>query len=198
MMPPHRALFQHPLRPLCLAAAAALLLCTPPAGTKFYTFDTDYLTKADGKFREKKYAEALIKYDEIIKKFPRTPSARTALYKTGFVNIYYDNPTPDWPAALKAFRLFQKQYGDDPRIDEVNTWIRILVAMESFAEQYGESSAKMQKLKIKTIERNETVEQLREEFLRCSFEKDSLNLEKNALIQKIKVLETTIEKMEGK
>jgi septal ring factor EnvC (AmiA/AmiB activator) len=114
----------------------------------------------------------------------------------GFVNIYFDNPEADWSAALKAFRLFQKQYGDDQKIEEVNTWVRILVTMESFAAQYGESSARIQKLKTKTIEKSESVEQLREEFLRCSFEKDSLALEKNALVQKIKELESTILKIE--
>jgi outer membrane protein assembly factor BamD (BamD/ComL family) len=164
--------------------------------TTAYTFDKQILAEAEGKLKERKYTEALAKYNEIVKTFPRTASARIALYKIGFVNIYYENPQADWSAALNAFRLFQKQYGDDAKIDEVNTWIRILVAMESFAAQYGESSQRIQKLKTKTQKNIESVEQLREEFLKCSFEKDSLNLEKNALIQKIKELEATILKIE--
>jgi outer membrane protein assembly factor BamD (BamD/ComL family) len=194
MMPLHRTLFRCAFLWSCFAAVA-LLLCAPTA-TKLYTFDTDLLAKADGKFKQRKYAEALTQYKDIITRLPKSVSAPTALYKIGFTNIYFDNPQPDWTAALKAFRLFQKQYGNDPKIDEVNTWIRILVVMESFAAQYGESSARTQKWKNKTLERNETVEQLREEFLRCSFEKDSLNLEKNALVQKIKELEATILKIE--
>jgi outer membrane protein assembly factor BamD (BamD/ComL family) len=161
-----------------------------------YTFDKQILVEADNKIKEKNYPEALKKYEEIVKTFPRTTSARTALFKIGFLNIYFDNPQADWSAALNAFQLFQKQYGDDPKIDEVNTWIRILVAMESFKTQYGESSQRIQKLKKNTLEKTESVEQWRVEFLRCSLEKDSLNLEKNALIQKIKELEKIIQQME--
>jgi outer membrane protein assembly factor BamD (BamD/ComL family) len=175
-----------------------LWLCSPGPKSYYrtYTFDKQVLADADSKFKQRKYSEAISQYDDIVKQFPRTESARIALYKIGFANICFDNPQPDWSAALKAFRLFQKQYGDDPKIEEVNTWIRILVAMESFAAQYGESSARIQKLKTKTLEKSESVEQLREEFLRCSFEKDSLSLEKNALIQKIRELESTILKIE--
>jgi|WetSurMetagenome_2_1015567.scaffolds.fasta_scaffold201422_2 outer membrane protein assembly factor BamD (BamD/ComL family) len=161
-----------------------------------YVIDKKKLTDANDILKEKKYPEALARFEDIVKTFPKSESARIALYKIGFINIYYDNPQADWSAALKAFRLFQKQYGDDPKIDEVNTWIRILVAMETFAAQYGESSQRIQKLKNKSLEKTESVEQLREEFLRCSFEKDSLNLEKNALLQKIKELEATILKIE--
>jgi outer membrane protein assembly factor BamD (BamD/ComL family) len=161
-----------------------------------YSFDKQILTEADDKFKEKDYAEALRKYDDIVKRFPRSASARSALFRIGYLNIYYDNPQADWSTALSTFRQFQKDYSDDPRIDEVNTWIRILVAMQSFATQYGESSVRIQKLKNKSIERSENVEQLLEEIQRCATEKDSLVLEKNALSQKIKELEATILKIE--
>ncbi len=179
----------------CLCAIIAFCGCAQVHVAPYY-FDKQILAEADGKLKERKFSEALSKYEEIVKTFPRTASARIALFKIGYVNIYFANPQADWSAALQAFRLFQKQFGDDPKIDEVNTWIRILVAMESFKAQYGESSQRIQKLKNKTLEKTESVEQLREEFLRCSFEKDSLNLEKNALLQKIKELEATILKIE--
>jgi hypothetical protein len=174
--------------------AATLLGCSHTSG--FYSFDMGILGEADKKFKAKNYSEALKQYDEVVRTFPHSASARAALYQIGFLNLYFDNKDADWTAALKAFRLFQKDYGDDPRIDEVNTWIRILTSMEAFAAKYGESSAKIQKLKNKSLERSESIEQIREEFLRCSFEKDSLNLEKNALMQKIKDLEATILKIE--
>ena len=179
-----------------ILCAASLSVWQCSHATTAYTFDKQLLDKADEKFKQRNYAEALDKYAEIVKTFPKSTSARSALYKIGFTNLYFDNPQADWMAALKAFRLFQKKFGNDPKIEEVNTWIRILVAMESFAAQYGESSQRIQKLKTKTLEKSESVEQLREEFLRCTFEKDSLNLEKNALIQKIKELEATILKIE--
>lgn len=187
------ALFRTVVYILC-AASLSVWQCSH--ATTAYTFDKQLLDKADEKFKQRNYAEALDKYAEIVKTFPRSTSARSALFKIGFTNLYFDNPQADWMAALKAFRLFQKKFGNDPKTAEVNTWIRILVAMESFAAQYGQSSQRIQKLKTKTLEKSESVEQLREEFLRCTFEKDSLNLEKNALIQKIKELEATILKIE--
>ena len=193
-----RSLPPRQMRRLFYFIAVPLLFCTPsPTRTNLSTYyDTKKLQEADEKFKQRKYAEALTKYEEIYRLFPKTVSARTALYKIGLLNIYYDNPQPDWAAALKVFRLFQKQFSDDQKIREVNTWIRILVAMESFSAQYGECSNRIQKLKNKTMERLETVEQLREQLQRCSAEKDSLNSDRSVLFQKIKDLEATILKIE--
>jgi len=164
--------------------------------TPNYTFDKKLLADADGKCKQKSYAEALKTYEEIVKTFPQTTSARIALYKVGFVNIYYDNPLSDWNAALAAFKLFQKNYPDDPRIEEVDTWIRVLVAMESFSAQYGETSARIKSLMNKSTEVSGNYETLLEAIQKCSGDKDSLDNEKNALNQKIKELEQTILKIE--
>jgi hypothetical protein len=51
-------------------------------------------------------------------------------------------------------------------------------------------------LKNTAIEKGEDIALLREEFHKCAIEKDSLNAEKNSLIQKIKELEATILKIE--
>src|SRR5271157_2814811 len=120
--------------------------------TTQYTFDKKLLAEADGKCKQKSYPEALKIYEEVFTKFPQSPSARTALFRVGFVNIYYDNPLSDWNAALSAFKLFQKNYPDDSHMDEVNTWIRILVAMESFSSQYGETSVRLKSLMNKSTE----------------------------------------------
>jgi outer membrane protein assembly factor BamD (BamD/ComL family) len=190
-------LYSHRFQRSFRAAAFTLVValgCSPlpPA----YTFDKKLLADADGKCKQKSYAEALKTYDEIVKTFPQTSSARTALFKVGFVNIYFDNPLSDWNAALSAFKLFQKNYPDDPRIDEVNTWIRVLVVMESFSSQYGETSARIKSLMNKSTEVSGNYETLLEAIQKCSGDKDSLDNEKNALNQKIKELEQTILKIE--
>jgi outer membrane protein assembly factor BamD (BamD/ComL family) len=169
--------------------------CSPVTTTQ-YTFDKKLLAEADGKCKAKSYVEALKTYGEIVKTFPQTSSARIALFKVGFVNIYYDNPLADWNAALNAFKLFQKYYPDDPRMEEVNTWIRVLVAMESFSAQYGETSDRVKSLMNKSTVVNGNYETLLEAIQKCSFDKDSLDNEKNALNQKIKELEQTILKIE--
>jgi outer membrane protein assembly factor BamD (BamD/ComL family) len=170
--------------------------CSSRVATQQYTFDKQLLAEADGKFREKNYPEALAKYGEIVKSFPHSLSARTALYRIGYINIYFDNNQADWAVALKAFKLFQTSYPDDPKINDVNTWIRILISMDSFASQYSETTTRLQKMKNTTIETNENVDQLGDELHRCQAEKDSLNVGKNALVQKIKELEATILKIE--
>jgi outer membrane protein assembly factor BamD (BamD/ComL family) len=179
--------------------AALMLLgvlgCSSRLATS-YTFDKQLLAEADGKFKEKSYSDALKKYSEIVKSFPHSQSARLALYRIGFLNVYFDNTQADWTAALKAFKQFQTNYPDDPKINEVNTWIRILIAMDSFASQYGETTSQIQRLKTTTIEKSENVDVLRESYRRCSSEKDSLSSERNALSQKIKELEATILKIE--
>ncbi len=157
-----------------------------------YTYDMKLLDEGDAKFNEKNYPEAVKKYNEVLKSFPRRPSARMALYKIGYSYIYYENPQNDWTAALKAFRRFEKEYADDPKIEEVKTWSRMLVIMESFASQYTETSVRVQKIKNNYREKITTAEQWKEEFQRCSSEKDSLSTEKSTLIQKIKELEATI------
>jgi outer membrane protein assembly factor BamD (BamD/ComL family) len=185
----HRAFF---------AGAFLLILvsgCSHVTTTQ-YTFDKKLLAEADGKCKLKKYAEALKTYGEIVKTFPQTSSARTALFKIGFVNIYFDNLLADWNAALNAFKLFQKHYPDDPRIEEVNTWIRILVTMELFKTQYGETSERVKSLMNKSTVVSGNYETLLEAIQKCSFDKDSLDNEKNALNQKIKALEQTILKIE--
>jgi outer membrane protein assembly factor BamD (BamD/ComL family) len=187
----------HFQRLFCIVALVLLMApgCSPVTTTQ-YTFDKKLLADADGKCKQKSYAEALKTYDEIVKTFPQTSSARTALFKVGFVNIYYDNPLSDWNAAITAFKLFQKNYPDDPRIEEVNTWIRVLVAMESFSAQYGETSARIKSLMNKSTEVSGNYETLLEAIQKCSSDKDSLDNEKNALNQKIKELEQTILKIE--
>ena len=170
--------------------------CSTRIATSSYTFDKQLLAEADGKFRERNYPEALKKYNEIVKSFPRSMSARFALYRIGYINIYYDNNQADWTAALNAFQQFKSTYPDDPKINEVYTWIRILLSMDLFASQYGETATRLQKLKTTSIEKSENADLLREEIRRCTVEKDSLSLEKNLLAQKIKELEATILKIE--
>jgi outer membrane protein assembly factor BamD (BamD/ComL family) len=184
-------------RAIFLSAFLALIAsgCSHVTTTQ-YTFDKKLLAEADGKCKLKSYAEALKTYSEIVKTFPQTSSARIALFKVGFVNIYYDNPLADWSAALTAFKLFQKYYPDDPRAEEVNTWIRVLVAMESFSAQYGETSERVKSLMNKSTVVSGNYETLLEAIQKCSFDKDSLDNEKNALNQKIKALEQTILKIE--
>jgi outer membrane protein assembly factor BamD (BamD/ComL family) len=113
--------------------AVAIIGC---AADKFHSFEKQLLFEADSLFRDGNFELAKIKYMKIRDMKPNPSVASTAQYYLGFVNVYYDNPFANWEAALREFKLFAAQYPDDIRIDQVNSWIRILVVMQSFKKDY--------------------------------------------------------------
>jgi outer membrane protein assembly factor BamD (BamD/ComL family) len=163
-----------------------------------YTFDKQLLSDAEDKFNKKNYKEALAIYQILINspEFSKTYSAKLALYKIGLINIYYDNPDADINSAISAFNLYKTRYPTDPRIGEINSIIKILVALKSFEAQYDETSMKLKKLQTKTALTNVSLDTLLEKINKCSFERDSLSLERSILLKKINDLEQTIIKME--
>lgn len=163
-----------------------------------YTYDKKLLAEAEEKFDKKHYADALKVYQKLTTSdaFANSAAAKLALYRTGYINMYYDNPKTDPKAALDAFNTFKQQYPDDKLSGEVNTWISILVVLRSYEELYNETFARMKKLQNKTVVTSGSLDTLIESFQRCSAEKDSLDNEKAQLQKKIADLEQTIVKME--
>jgi hypothetical protein len=92
-----------------------------------------------------------MKYTKIIEMTPNSPAARTAQYYLGFINVYYDNPFADWEKALNEFKMFAALYPDDFRIKEVNSWIRILVVMQSFKNEYQGATKQLDKTNERLI-----------------------------------------------
>ena len=71
----------------------------------------------------------------------------------GLINLYYDNPSANWEIALQEFKKFASLYPDDYRIGEVNSWIRLLVVMQSFKKEYRGTADKLEQLaKSKELE----------------------------------------------
>jgi hypothetical protein len=163
-----------------------------------YTYDKRLLADAESKFENKHYQEALKIYQELVTSpaYSQLPTAKLALYRIGYINIYYDNPKADPKAALEAFNSFKVRYPEDKYIGEINTIAKILVVLKSFEEQYDATTARMKKLQNKTAIESGSLDTLLVTIQRCSTERDSLDLERTLLVKKIVELEQTIVKME--
>ena len=182
---------------LTLLCGVMLLGCAASkVGT--YTYDKKLLAEAEDKFEKKRYTDAIKVYQKLATSpaFANTPTAKLALYRMGYINMYYDNSKADPKAALEAFNTFKQRYADDKLLGEVNTWISILVVLRSYEELYNDTYERMKKLQSKTAVTSGSLDSLIESSQRCSAEKDSLDGEKAQLLKKIAELEQTIVKME--
>jgi outer membrane protein assembly factor BamD (BamD/ComL family) len=157
----------------------------------------DLHSKADSLFNAGNYEYAKVKYSKICATFPETDAAKTAQYYLGYINVYYDNPFANWEAALREFKTFATLYPQDYRIDEVNSWIRILVVMQSFKKEYQGTISKLDLVKLKEHKENDSkfkkvnIDFIIESLKRCDDDRDSL-------AKKTKDLENVIIDLERK
>lgn len=129
--------------PFVLASMITILFgCV--AADKFSTFDKQMLSEADSLFRVGNYELAKIKYMKIRDMKPAPSVAKKAQYYLGFINVYYENPFANWEAALREFKLFASLYPDDFRIEQVNSWIRVLVVLQSFKKDYVSNVSRLE------------------------------------------------------
>lgn len=166
------------------------------AGTQLLVYEQQLLVGADSLFAAGNYEVAKLRYTKIRDNFPATNSAAQAQYQLGYINVFYNNPFASMEAALREFKRFATTYAQHPRIEEVNSWIRLLVALETFQNQYDAKAA--QALELQKKEKATRQQQssgsydvLLEAVRRCYSEKDSL-------IHQIQVLHEVIEGIEAK
>lgn len=170
----------------------------PGCGGTMVTKEMLVLKEADSLFREGNYQYALRRFDMVRTLRPKSPAAKIAQYYLGFINVYYDNPFASWEAALREFKLYATLYPNEAKIDEVNSWIKILVAMQSYKKNFGviDSISKQPRKrsglqrKSKTISK-ESIRSLNDKIRRCNHVRDSL-------IRKNKDLENFIIDLEAK
>lgn len=182
----------------CCAVCTALLYMGCAAHAVQYTYDKRLLADAESSFENKNYADALKIYQELASSptYSRSEAAKTALFRIGYINIFYDNPKADPKAALDALNSFRARFPGDKREGEVNTLTKLLVVLKGFEDQYDETTSRMRKLQSKTGTAVGDLDSLLETMQRCSAERDTLGMEKTALLKKIGELEQTIVKME--
>ena len=181
--------------------AGALIICLlSGCGGKYVTYEQQLLTDADSLFKAGNYEYAKVKYDKIRTGKPGSPAARTAQYHLGYINVYYENPFASWEAALREFKLFVSLYPDDIRVDEVNSWIKLLTVMQSFKRDFLGTTNRLEELRQKKTEivppvapskPSPNIDALTESLRNCLHVRDSLN-------QKSKDLENFILDLEKK
>lgn len=147
---------------LVLALSCAVACGCAANRVAAFTYERRLLSDAEEKFAQKQYAEALRIYQELVTSpsYSQTPAARQALFRIGYLNIYYDNPKADPRMALEAFNSFRVRYPDDALIGEVNTFMKILVVLKSFEQQYDETTARIRRLQTKSAAANGSLDSL--------------------------------------
>lgn len=169
------------LRITLLLSILITCFCSP----KMVTFEQQVLNEADSLFREGNYEYAKVKYAKVRELKPKSEVARRSQYYLAYINVYYDNPFANWEAALREFRTFAALYPDDQRIGEVNSWIRLLVVMQTFKKEYQGTTNKLEQLSKKEPPppcppqqsplRKTNIDIITESLRNCLDAKDSLN-----------------------
>lgn len=108
----------------------------------------DSLTaEADSLFTYGNFPEAKALYEKIYSENPpESAEARNAHFRIAYIDVFYKNPFADWNFALTEFKSFAALYQDDPRSDEVRSWIRVLTTIKSFETEYRRMSQKAEQL----------------------------------------------------
>jgi hypothetical protein len=182
-------LYSHPV---LILFSILFVGCAP----KFINFEQRMLIDADSLFHAGNYEAAKLKYTKLRDTGPQSEPARTAQYNLGYINIYYQNPSSNPEAALREFKLFSALYPEDFRIGEVNSWIRLIVLMQSYKKEYQDTVSKIeQQIKDKDQQLNQArrvnVETVTESLRVCYEGRDSLS-------RKVKELENVIVDLERK
>jgi outer membrane protein assembly factor BamD (BamD/ComL family) len=157
-----------------------------------YTHDRKLFVTADSLFEAGNYEYAIRLYSQIRDKYTRTPSGAMAQYKLGYAHIYYDNPFADFTAALREFKRFSETYPDDPRIDMVNNWIRILTVLQDFDQDYSGSKRTLDQMRTRGVTIHKQYENLQDAYLACDGELDSLKRVIISLEGKVDALQRVI------
>lgn len=184
----------HLLRVL-LIPVAVLVVNSGCATGHVLTYPEQLLNEADSLFRAGNYEFAKIRYTKIRDNYPGSPAAPRAQYNLGYINVYYKNPFANWDGALREFKRFAAQYGSHELVDNVNSWIRILVVLQSFKQQYDQNNDKIASLLkkeeiVKEQNSGASYEVLLDAVRNCYSEKDTL-------LKRIQVLNEVIESIEA-
>lgn len=150
---------------------------------KRYSYDQQLFFEADSLFKVGNYEYAKVKFAKIRDAHTETDAARLAQFYLGYINVYYDNPFASWEAALREFKNFVTLYPRDIKTHEAQSWIRILVAMQSFEKEYQGSTYKLEQQKSREskekdqqqVQRKLLIESSSDQLKKCTDDRDSLS-----------------------
>ena len=84
---------------------------------------------------------------------------------------------------MREFKLFVSLYPEDARVDEVNSWIKLLVVMKSFKKEFLGTSKDLDSLKMEQNAKSQSssaktaanIDVLTESLRTCTHARDSLD-----------------------
>jgi outer membrane protein assembly factor BamD (BamD/ComL family) len=168
------------------------------------TYESQLLSEADSLFDAGNFEVAKLKYAKVIDTRPESEAARSAQFNLGYINVYYDNPFANWEAALREFKAFSSMYPDDVRIDQANSWIRILVVLQSFKKEYKGTTTKLEQMNKSLKEpdvkatRRVNLDMVTESLKSCYDDRDSLNRSIEGLKNVILEMERKCQQAQGR
>jgi len=199
--------FSAPLRTIATAAAVTAAVLLACAGTVRNSQPSPLrnalMAEADSLFKNGNFEDAKITYEKIrIACAPASVEARKAHYFIAYIDVFHKNPWADWNSALTEFISFAALYPDDPHLDDVRSWIRILTTIKSFETEYRKTSHQVERL---TADKNASHETQRfhldsmATILRSSYDaRDSISRKGDSLARQNADLITTIIDLEKK
>jgi outer membrane protein assembly factor BamD (BamD/ComL family) len=134
---------------LIVLVALALILCACAGSAKHFTpaLGNVQMAEADSLFSCGNYEEAKTTYEKVRTAMPPfSANAEKAHYYAAYIDVFYKNPHGDWNAALTEFKSFAALYPNDPHINDVLSWIRILTTIKLFETEYRRTTNKVDRL----------------------------------------------------
>jgi len=191
------------LRTIAVAAAALLACAGTGRNSKSPPLRNALMAVADSLFEDGNFEDAKITYEKIRNAYaPASDEARKAHYRIAYIDVFHKNPWADWNSALTEFTSFAALYPDDPHIDDVRSWIRILTTIKSFETEYRKTSHQVESL---TADKNASHATQRfhldsmAAILRSSYDaRDSISRKVDSLARKSTELINTIIDLEKK
>ena len=117
-----------------------------------------------------------------------TPEGAEAQYLLAYLEVFYNNPSPDWQHAIDEFKRLVADYPGGEREVEANSWIRLLSAYAYRAPARADTTAPGGS-GVRQLVGTGADSKLIETVQRCYTEKDSLK-------NRIRLLEEVIETIE--
>jgi TolA-binding protein len=91
------------------------------------------------------YREAIDAYKKAAA-LPKSDSPGEALFQAAYLQAYYENPQPDYAAAMQGFEQYVKLYPKGPRVKEARNWSFLLKTILDLRKENGQLTQKIDQL----------------------------------------------------
>ncbi len=114
------------------------------------------IDKAESLYQQKKYAEALKSYKQVVAHSLSSRQQAEARYSIALIQASYDNPQRSYSHAVESFDEFLKLYPDHEKADEAMNWkntLKLLLDEKRECEQLKKNIEQLKKLDIRHEEK---------------------------------------------